>query len=347
MKVGVAGCGVGRAHIRSFQSLPACFTVEAVCDLDEKKARQVAAEFGIPSIYMNFDQLCHQPDLDVIDICTPPNLHYPQAQQALAAGKHVICEKPLVGSLMEIDRLLLAEQESGKRVMPIFQYRFGHGLQKLKMLVDKGVAGQLYLSTVEVAWRRRLSYYASSWRGKWSTELGGILLNHAIHALDMLYLVSGPARSVFARTATLVNPIEVEDCASASFLMANGSLATLAVTLGSTHEISRHRFCFSNLTAESNSHPYTNSEDPWSFTGDSAEASQQIKAALAEFKPEPSGFEGQFKLFYEALAAGSQLPVTLGDARRVLEIITAMYYSAQTGQAVELPISEDHAMYAG
>ncbi len=160
-----------------------------------------------------------------------------------------------------------AEKQSGRRLMPILQYRFGQGIQKLKMLADEGVTGQPYLSTAEVAWRRGADYYAVPWRGKWATELGGTLLSHAIHALDLLVFIAGPVDNVYARTATLVNPIEVEDCASISFAMANGSLASLSVTMGSTPEITRHRFCFSSLTAESDTRPYTSSDDPWTSMG--------------------------------------------------------------------------------
>ncbi len=286
-------------------------------------------------------------DLDVISICTPPHLHFEQIQQVLAAGKHAICEKPLVGSLKEVDELMRIEATSGKRVMPIFQYRFGHGLQKLKFLVDEGLAGRAYVATVETAWRRRAGYYDTPWRGKWKTELGGTLLSHASHAHDMLYYILGPVKSVFARTATRVNPIEVEDCASVSLEMADGSLASLSATLGSSPEISRHRFCFSGFTAESNTQPYNNSKDPWTFTADSPELSEQIEEALARFVPLPERFTGQFYRFHQALLRRTELPVTLQDARTSLELITAMYHSSFKRQVVDLPIGPDHPRYTG
>jgi predicted dehydrogenase len=231
--------------------------------------------------------------------------------------------------------------------MPIFQYRFGNGAQKLKFLVDEGVAGRAYLTTVETAWRRRPAYYAVPWRGKWQTELGGPLVTLAIHAHDLLLYILGPAKSVFARTTTLVNPIETEDCVSASLELADGSLASLSVTTGSTVEISRHRFCFSNLTAESNLAPYHNSFEPWSFTGDTPEITRQIEATLARFTPQPERFVGQFYRFYHALQAGTELPVTLAEARRALELITALYHSAETRRPVTLPLGHDHPKYAG
>jgi predicted dehydrogenase len=293
--------------------------------------------------------LCRMDDVDVIDICTPSFLHYEQTLQVLGAGKHVICEKPVASSLKEVDEIIAAEKQSGKRMMPIFQYRFRSGLQKLKRLVSDGIAGHAYLTTVETAWRRRADYYAT-WHGKWKMELGGAMVTLAIHAHDALYYILGPAKSVFARTATLVNPIETEDCISASLEMADGSLCSLSVTTGSTRQISRHRFCFSNLTAESNTHLYANTADPWTFTGDSPEIDQKIQDTLAHFEPLPEGFAGQFYRFHQALhrqADNTELPVTLADARASLELITATYYSARTHQVVSLPIGPDHPYYAG
>src|SRR5689334_13992432 len=96
LRVGVTGLGIGVEHVQAYMQLPEQFEVLAVCDLDTAKARAVATEYGIKRVTGDFDELCRMDDLDVIDICTPPHLHLALIQQALAAGKHVICEKPLV-----------------------------------------------------------------------------------------------------------------------------------------------------------------------------------------------------------------------------------------------------------
>jgi predicted dehydrogenase len=345
-KVAIAGCGVGRLHALAFQNLPDCFEMVALCDLDINKATEVANHFDIPRVVTDFDEVCAMDDVDIISICTPSHLHVSQIKQTLAADKHAICEKPVAGSLKDVDELIQLEAKSSKRVMPIFQYRFGRGLQKLKSLVDKGITGKAYMTTVETAWRRRSEYYAAPWRGKWETELGGALVTLAIHAHDILYYILGPTKSVFARTATMVNPIETEDSVSASLEMADGSFVSLTVTTGSTAQISRHRFCFSNLTAESNTEPYTNTADPWTFTGDSPEIEQQIEEVLAGFESLPERFEGQFLHYYHALQNNTELPVSLTDARASLELITAIYHSAETGEAVDLPIDKNHPKYA-
>jgi predicted dehydrogenase len=346
LRVAVVGCGIGASHVRAYKTLEAQFALTTICDIDEAKARALAEEHGVPRVVGDFAELCRMDDLDVIDICTPPHLHFAQIRQALAAGKHAICEKPLVGSLKEADELVADETASGRRLMPIFQYRFGHGLQKLRFLQAEGLTGTPYQATIETAWRRRAEYYAVPWRGKWATELGGALLGHAIHAHDLLCYVLGPVRSVFARVATRVNAIEVEDTAAVALEMASGALASLSLTLGSAAEISRHRFTFQNLSTESNTRPYTASGDPWTFTGDSPELAARIEEELARFTPLPESYAGQFYRFAEALHTGGELPVTLADARASLELITAMYHSAQTGQPVELPIGPDHPKYA-
>lgn len=347
LRIGLVGTGIGSSHAAAYRSLPELFDLAVICDIDEARARSMANEFQVGRVVTSLDALCALDAIDVIDICTPPNLHIPQALQALAAGKHVIVEKPLAASLHDADRLIDAEAASDRRVMPIFQYRFGHGLQKLKQLIAAGVPGRPYVATIETHWRRYASYYDVPWRGKWATELGGALLGHAVHAHDLLTYVFGPIRTVYCRAATMVNDIEVEDTAAAALEMENGALVTLSVTLGASDEMSRERFVFSGLTAESNRKPYASSGDPWVFTADTPEIKAQIDTELARFQPLPEGFPGQLWRFYHAIQDGSELPVTLTDARRSLELATAMYDSMRTGQAVQLPIGQEHRLYKG
>jgi predicted dehydrogenase len=347
LRAGVVGTGIGREHIAALQSLPDLFRIQAICDVDEARAEAVAAQYNVPHATTSLAELCRRDDIDVIHICTPSYLHFEHALQVLEAGKHVILEKPVAGSLRQVDELIRAETGSGKRVMPIFQYRFGRGAQKLKMLVDRGLAGRAYLTTVETSWRRKPEYYAVPWRGRWRTELGGPIVTLAIHAHDLIYYLLGPVKNVFARSTTLVNPIETEDCVSASLEMSDGSLCSLSVTTGSAREISRHRFCFRDLTAESNTEPYANTTDPWTFVGDTPEIQESIDSALKQFKPLAEKFAGQFYRFFYAIQNNTELPVTLNEARATLELITALYESARSGQAVPLPISDDHPYYAG
>jgi predicted dehydrogenase len=345
LRVAVVGLGIGRSHLRGYASVADRFEVATLCDIDRKRAEDAAEEYGVARIVTDFADVCRMDDVDVVDICTPPHLHFEQILQTLDVGKHAICEKPLVSSLREVDEVSRAEAVANRRVMPIFQYRFGHGMQKLKLLIERGLTGTAYLGTVETAWRRRSEYYAVPWRGKWATERGGALLSHAIHNHDLLCYVLGAPKRLYAYTTTRVNDIEVEDCAAIALEMADGSAASSGVTLGSPQEISRHRFSFRGLVAESNTRPYADSADPWTFVGDSPEIDAHISAALADFQPLPEHYAGQFYRFYEAQETGGELPVTLADARRSIEMITAMYYSSETHESVTFPLPSDHPRY--
>jgi predicted dehydrogenase len=345
LRIAVVGSGIGLEHIKGYQELPELFDVKVLCDVNLERASPVAEKYGIREVAANFDQVCRRPDIDVIDICTPPAFHLEQIELAVKAGKHVICEKPLVGSLAAVDAVARLANKSDRRVMPIFQYRFGHGLQKLKYLVDRKLTGQAFVFNVDVAWWRDNEYYRNSWRGRRATELGGALLSQAIHAVDMVLYILGPAKSVFGRVSTRVNQIEVEDCVAMSIEMGDGSLGTISVTLGSVAEISRHRFTFRNVTAESNTEPYANSREPWAFSFDPAGNEKQVKDALEQFKPVPERYAGQFYHFHQALRDGTELPVTLADARAALEIIAATYYSSENNASVTLPIGPGHPKY--
>ena len=346
--VGVVGCGVGRNHIaQGYRKHLDKFCVQALCDVDESRLANIGEEFSIPRRTRSFEEVLRMDDIDIVDICTPAALHFEQILATLSTNKEVICEKPLVGTLAEIDEVIAAEREAPGRVMPIFQYRFGNGVQKARRIIELGIAGEPYLATVETAWKRTAKYYETTWRGRRETERGGVLLMHAIHSHDLITWLMGPAASVFARTATRVNPIEVEDCAVASLVMQSGALASLAATLGSQHEISRLRMCFEHVTFESAPAPYSPGDDPWEIVPASPEAEARIAAALAGYRAVPSRYEGQFAAYHAALTTGAALPVTLVDARSSLELATALYHSAATDALVTLPIAADHPSYHG
>jgi predicted dehydrogenase len=346
--VGIAGCGIGRTHIaQGYARHPDKFRVVALCDVDAGRLAAVADEFGIAHRTAAFDELLGIEDVDIVDICTPPHLHVAQALAALSADKEVVCEKPIASSLAEIDRMMAAEREMPGRVLPVFQYRFGNGMQKAKRIIDSGIAGKPYLAAIETAWKRTPEYYATPWRGRWRTELGGVLLTHAIHAHDLMTCLLGPPASVFAHIATRVNPIDTEDCAIASLVMRSGALVSLAATLGSQHEVTRLRLCFEHVTFESGGTPYAPGDDPWAIIPASTEAEVPIAEILAGYCPVATRFEGLLGAYHAALMTGSPLPITLADARLATELATALYHSAATGAAVTLPIEPDHRSYAG
>lgn len=347
IRVAIVGCGIGKSHAAAFRNLPHLFDVVALCDTNEERARALAHQASVDRVTTSFSDVLAMDDVDVVDLCTPPGLHYEQVLAVLAAGKHCICEKPLVDSLRAVDELMAAETRAGRLMMPIFQYRFGQGAQQLYHLRQRGLTGQPYVATIEMHWRRRADYYATPWRGKWATDLGGILNGLTIHMLDVAMEVLGPARRVAAFVGTKVNPIEVDDCASAILEMESGALLSVSATLGSAAQVTRHRFVFANLIAESGAAPpYASSSLPWNFVGDTPELDEEIQRALSAFTPGPERFEGQFIGFHRALREGAALPVSLRDSRRAIELVTAIYRSVHSGRAVSLPLRMD-AWYNG
>jgi predicted dehydrogenase len=344
--VAVIGVGIGRSHIvEGYVPNADKYKVLALCDLNVERMTPIADEFGVERRVTKFDDVLAMDDIDIIDICTPPMLHHPMVMAALKAGKHVICEKPLVGSLSQVDEVMAQEKVSKGMLMPVFQYRFGDGIEQAKAIIDAGIAGKPYVGTVETMWERGPDYYAVPWRGKWASELGGVLMTHAIHQHDLFTYLMGDVKRLFGRVATRVNPIEVEDCVTASLELQNGALGSFTATLGSAGNMTRLRFSFENVTFESDHAAYNPGDKVWSIQARNPETQARIDALLKDWQHVPSRFETQMARFHDALSGKAPLPVTSADSRRALEIVTAFYHSSTTHEDVTLPIETKHPRY--
>jgi predicted dehydrogenase len=347
--IAIVGLGIGRLHYISLAELKDRYRIVAVCDLDVERATEVAGWLRDVHPSTSLDEVLAMDEVEVVVLCTPPHLHAEQIRAVVEAGKDVVCEKPLVGSVREVDALIELERSSGRPIMPVFQYRFGHGLQRLRSLVEAGRTGRPYVTTVDVAWKRGRDYYdEAAWRGRWDTELGGTVTVHAQHHIDMVLHVLGPPASVWATTATLVNEgVETEDCAAVVLRYADGSLVTLSATTGSAAEISRLRFCFEHLTAESSTSAYSPGSEPWTWTAADPDAQPDLDAFLAAQPEAPEEFVGLFARYADARAAGAPPPVTLSETRTVLEVLTAVYVSSREGREITLPLPADHPALDG
>lgn len=346
LNVAVIGCGIGRSHIvEGYAPNKDKFRVLALCDLDPARMGPVAEEFGVERQVTDFDAVLAMDDIDIVDVCTPPGIHFSMVMAALKAGKHVVCEKPLVGSLKDVDAVMVQEKIASGLLMPVFQYRFGNGIEQARAIIEAGIAGKPYCGTVETFWRREADYYAVPWRGKWKTELGGVLMGHAIHPHDIFTYLMGDISRVFARVATRVNAIEVEDTISASLEMKSGALASFTATLGSVDEITRIRLQFENVTFESDHAPYNPGEKPWKILPRNDEIKARIDAVLADWAHVPSRFQTQMARFHDAINGKRELPVNSADSRRALELVTAIYHSSANQADVVLPLGPDHPLY--
>ena len=257
IRVAVIGAGVGAAHAWSFRRLPEQYELVTLCDLDADKAAGVLGRIGADDVAVttSIDEVLAS-DVDLVSVCLPPHLHAPVSIAALEAGKHLICEKPLVTSLADADRVDRGGERAGTVVSPIFQYRYGIGMSQFRAVEACRAPRWAVPATLETHWNRGAAYYSVPWRGRWATKGGGALIGHSIHIHDLLTVVMGPVASVFARLDTLVNPIETEDCGSLSIRMLSGALVTSSITLGAATDESRLRLVFEGATIESDHEPY-------------------------------------------------------------------------------------------
>ncbi|MEL6678811.1 MAG: Gfo/Idh/MocA family oxidoreductase, partial [Pseudomonadota bacterium] len=139
-RVAIVGAGIGAEHLAAYRALPERFTVRTICDLDTARA---APLLGTTMRYTaDLAEVLADGEIDVVDVCLPPHLHLEAASRALSAGKHVVCEKPLVASLAEADRLAEVARAAGRAVFPVFQYRFGPGAARLRALMAAGLTGR-------------------------------------------------------------------------------------------------------------------------------------------------------------------------------------------------------------
>ena len=347
-QVAIIGTNIGAKHYEDFQKVSDRFNVHTICGLTAEPVENILPANSDTRISLNFDEVLKIKEIDIVDICLPPHLHFSACKQSLEAGKHVICEKPLVSSLEELDKLQQISKQTGKTIFPIFQYRYGPGFSKLKALIKSGLAGKPLVASLDTHWNRGKEYYSKAWRGTWKGEQGGAILSHSIHIHDLISMIFGPVSNVFAKLTTRVNDIEVEDCAALSIEMKNGALVTSSITLGAAEDVSRIKICFSNLTVESGGSPdkpYNPADDIWKFLAREPVTQNQVDEVLSNVQLTKSWYAGIFDEIGKKLDGYTSDEVTLSDARGSLEFVTAVYDSSRQEKNIYLPISKDNPLY--
>jgi len=165
--------------------------------------------------------------VDVVCIATPSGAHLEPALAAIAAGKHLVIEKPLEITTERVDQILAAAHSTGVVVAPIFQARFGQNAQHIKAAIDAGRLGRIALASAYVKWFREPAYYRG-WKGTRALDGGGAAMNQAIHGIDLLQWFAGMPDEVIGRTTRRVHTgIESEDTAVAALRYPSGALGTI------------------------------------------------------------------------------------------------------------------------
>ena len=224
VRVGIIGFGhIGRTHLEALNALPDA-TVVAV-----SRREPLSQDLGI-AWHADYRELVQRDDIDLVAICTPSGHHAEQALAALDAGKGVVIEKPIALTLEDGERVVRTARDRKLFLSVISQRRTEDAVQSLYRALADGRLGQPVLGEALVRWSRDQRYYDSAdWRGTRAMD-GGVLMNQAIHAIDLLCWLMGPVESVSGATATLVRRIEAEDTASASLRFASGALGAITAT---------------------------------------------------------------------------------------------------------------------
>ncbi len=321
--------------------------VVAIADIDETRAKEQAAQYGIQRVYTDYGEMLADSTVQAVSICTPPFLHVEQSVGALKAGKHVLCEKPVSPTLAGLDAIAAAEREGGAIFSGVFQHRVGQGAQQVKWLLDEGRFGPLAFGLSETLWQRPQEYYDVWWRGTFEQECGGVTMGHGIHSIDMLLWLMGEPASVYADAATVKLDIAVEDTALATVRFRSGAVGQIIVTVNAQDNRSRLEVFGRDLQAVSSESPYDPTAAPFRLTSlDAAHAERAISDAGERFPEEAKHLHvPMVHDFLRSILDARGPLVGTAECRRSMELITGMYKSAMTGERVFFPISAEDPFY--
>lgn len=197
--VGIVGTGgIFRSlHVPHFRETKLA-RVTAVTDINRESAEEMGAEFDA-AFCASYEELIARDDVDAVDICTHPRPHRDITVAAARAGKHVLLEKPMCRTVAEADEMIAAAREADVRLQVAYMMRFSPSMMKLKELLDSGALGDVHL-----AYCNQVGWFAP--KHPWlfiREESGGMLVEQAIHTLDLWLWLYGDAESVYARTSTV------------------------------------------------------------------------------------------------------------------------------------------------
>ena len=234
IRIGLLGCGrISKNHIDSIKVLHSenRATLVAACDIFKDRAEAAAVSWGPGCVpYTDYAEMLTKENIDLVSICTPSGLHPEHVVQAARAGKHALSEKPAGIKVADVDRAIQACDEAGVKYFVVKQNRFNRTVQMLKIALDAGRFGRIYMIASNVFWTRPQDYYdMAPWRGTWALD-GGCLSNQASHYVDLVQWMGGAVESVQAFSATLARRIEAEDTIVVNLRFKSGALGSINVT---------------------------------------------------------------------------------------------------------------------
>jgi UDP-N-acetyl-2-amino-2-deoxyglucuronate dehydrogenase len=347
-KIALVGAGViGKHHGLVISQLAGRLQLVAVADIQIDRAEQLAAQRGGRPFGSLTEALAAE-DIDIVVVCTPTGRHGEVAIEALAAGKHVIVEKPAEVTVAKTDEIIEAQQKAGTLVTVISQHRFDPATETTLAAIERGELGRLTSGIAAIDWWRGQSYYDSGdWRGTWELDGGGALMNQGVHTVDLLVAALGRPVEVFAYTGTLAHErIEVEDVAVGVVRFESGALGVLHATTAAYPGLS------ARLQVHGDRGSAVIDDDQLAFfhaTPRGTEPEERLMgttqaisgaAAGATASSNPGQLSDAHRLqylnFLGALDGTEKLRVDLETNRQSIGVITGAYESARTGKPVRL-----------
>ena len=219
-KFALIGCGyISKRHIEIINKVG---QLKAVCDINPKKANELAENYSVKAYYTIEELLANEKNVDIITICTPNGFHAEHIIKSLQAGKHVLSEKPLCLTSAGAWQIIETEKFCRKKLFVAQSARYNPLLQQLKQLIDTNKVGKLYSFHLSCLWNRQKEYY-KDWHGKEFPD-GGCLYTQFSHYIDALLWMFGDVENIKGFSSNLAHKdtIEYEDTGVASLLMKNG-----------------------------------------------------------------------------------------------------------------------------
>lgn len=334
------GCGhIATKHAEAIAAIKEARLL-AVCDTHPGRTAPFREQYGARE-YGDYLQLLHDPGIDAVSICTPSGLHAQMAVDAARAGKHVVVEKPLALNLADADWIITECRQAKVKLAVVHPNRFKPAVQALKKALDEGRFGTLTHGSATVRWNRNQAYFdRDTWRGTKDMD-GGVLINQAIHNIDLLQWMLGPVAGVFAYTATRLRKIETEDLGVAVLKFSSGVLGVIeaAATLYPAN-LEETLAVFGETGTAVISGVAASALNTWRVAGYTEDEAESFKQAVNSAPAKP-GHQVILEDMAEAVITGKEPLVNGAEGRKALEIILAIYRSAATGTPISLPLSQN------
>lgn len=232
--IGIVGLGMASVpHVKSLKELHETIEVRGVFSRNKERREKFAQEHGFPASE-SYEAMLADDKLDAIILLTPPNQRLELVEMAARAGKHILMEKPVERTTEAATKIVEICEQAGVKLGIVFQHRFREGSIAAKELLESGKLGKMATAYLVVPWWRSDDYYLEPGRGTFEQDGGGVLITQAVHSLDLMLSLTGPAAEVQAMAGTTsLHDIEVEDFVSAGLKFNNGALGSLMATTAS------------------------------------------------------------------------------------------------------------------